>query len=147
MEIIDLKQRKDFLQQYVDLRNSYAELLLTNPVSTSDTKEWIKQVDVEIRGVVKDRTLCGVAILYVDKGGEVSFFAERKGEGVGSKLLEIIEGVAKEKGLKSIWAYVLQENKIARRVFEKNGYSRGKMTKKSYQGILRKGIEYKKFIT
>jgi len=49
--------------------------------------------------------------------------------------------------LKSIWAYVLQENKIARRVFEKNGYSRGKMTKKSYQGILRKGIKYKKFIS
>jgi len=141
MEIIDLKQREDFLQQYVDLRNSYADLLLTNPVSTSDTKAWIKKVGIEIRGVVKERALCGVAILYVDKGGEVSFFAERKGEGVGSKLLGIIEDVAKEKGLKSIWAYVLKENEIARRVFEKNGYSRGKVTERIYNGILRKGVE------
>ncbi len=147
MEIIDLKQREDFLQQYVDLRNSYAGLLLTNPVSASDTKEWIKNVGIEIRGIVKEHGLCGVAILYLDKGGEVSFFVKRKGEGVGSRLLEIIEGVAKEKGLKSIRAYVLQENEIARRVFEKNGYSRGKMTEKSYRGVLRKGIEYKKFIT
>jgi len=147
MEIIDLKQRKDFLQEYVNLRNSYSELLLTNPVSIINTKEWIKKVDVEIRGVVKEHTLCGVVMLYLDKGGEVSFFVEKRGKGIGSKLLKIIEDVARKKGLKSIWAYVLQENIIARRVFEKNGYSKGKITERNYNGMFRKGIEYKKFIT
>lgn len=146
MEIVDLKQRTDFLQQYVDLRNSHAELLLTNPASASDTKEWIKKAGVEIRGIVKEHGLFGVVILYLDKGGEVSFFVKRKGEGIGSKLLQIIEGVAKEKGLTRIWAYVLKENEIARHVFEKNGYSRGRLTEKIYKGILRKGIEYKKSI-
>lgn len=147
MEIIDLKQREDFLQQYVNLRNSYSELLLTNPVSISDTKEWIKKVDVEIRGIVKEHILCGVVMLYLDKGGEVSFFVEKRGKGIGSKLLKIIEDVAREKELKGIWAYVLQENTIARRVFEKSGYSKGKITERNYNGIFRKGIEYKKVIT
>ena len=140
MKIIDLKKEEFFIEQYVNLRNSYVKLLLTLPVSISETKEWLKRNDIEIRGFVQDNLLLGVVILYLNRDSEIAFFVKYPKKGIGSKLLKIIEKVAKEKDLEFIWSWVLKDNFIAQRVFEKNGFVREKITermhnKKEYRGI------------
>ena len=51
MDIIDFKKEEDFIEQYVYLRNSYAEQLLASPVDIYETKKWLKKAEVEIRGL------------------------------------------------------------------------------------------------
>ena len=63
-----------------------------------------------------------MVILYVGKGSEITFFVKHPNQGIGSKLLNIIEDVAKERKLTSLWAWVLKNNFIAQRVFTKNGF-------------------------
>lgn len=146
MENIDIKERKDFIEQYVRLRNSYAELLLTSPVSITETKEWFKKKDVEVRGLAQDDTLLGVVILYLSRDGEIAFFVKDRNKGVGSKLLDIIEEIARERGLKAVWAWVLKDNLIVQRTFEKNGYLREKNSEREYKGTIRQGIKFIKYI-
>jgi len=141
MKIIDLKKEEFFIEQYVNLRNSYVKLLLTLPVNISETKEWLKRNDIEIRGLAQDNVLLGVVILYLSRDGEIAFFAKQVNKRIGSRLLKIIKEVAKEKKLKFIWAWVLKDNFIAQRVFEKNGFVRGEISeriynKKEYRGII-----------
>lgn len=144
MIIIDLKEKESFLEQYIHLRNGYTELLLTSYVVISDTKEWLKRSDIEIKGIAQNGILLGVVILYLSKGGEIAFFVKDKNKGIGTKLLEIIEKVAKEKTLKSIWGWVLEDNIIAQRVFEKKGFVKEEITKREYNGIIKQGVKYKK---
>jgi ribosomal protein S18 acetylase RimI-like enzyme len=146
METIDLKKEKDFVNQYVQLRNTYAELLLTSPMNISKTKEWLKKNDIEIRALVEDDILLGVVILYQNKEGEISFFVKDPNKGIGSRLLNIIEGIARKKNLKSIWAWVLKENLIAQKVFEKKGFIKEGKSEKEYKGMVREGIKYKKYL-
>ena len=147
MDIIDLRKREDFINQYVRLRNAYAELLLTSPVNISETREWLKKNDIEIRSLVENDILLGVVILYLNKEGEISFFVKESSKGIGSRLLNIIEEVAKKKNLKSIWAWVLEENLIAQKAFEKNRFKKESVSWKEYKGIVRKGIQYKKYLS
>jgi len=146
MEIVDIKEREDLIEQYVNLRNSYTELLLTSPVTITATKEWLKKAYIETRGLIEDSILAGVVILYLSKGGEIAFFAKDKNKGTGSKLLNIIEEVAKEEKLKSIWGWVLEDNFIAQGVFEKNGFEKIEICVKEYKGIVRQGVKYEKFL-
>ncbi len=143
LENIDLKKREGFLAQYIALRNSYAELLLTSPVTRAETETWLKRTDIEIRGIVQDTVLLGIVILYLDRGGEIAFFAKERNKGIGSQLLHIITQVAHEKRLKSLWAWVLQENIPAQKAFEKNGFIKKETTERDYQGITKQGIEYR----
>ena len=147
MDIIDLRKREDFINQYVQLRNAYAELLLTSPVNVSETREWLQKNDIEIRSLVENDILLGVVILYLNKEGEISFFVKESSKGIGSRLLNIIEEVAKKKNLKSIWAWVLEENLIAQKAFEKNRFKKESVSWKEYKGIVRKGIQYKKYLS
>ena len=147
MDIIDLRKREDFINQYVQLRNAYAELLLTSPVNISETREWLQKNDIEIRSLVENDVLLGVVILYLSKEGEISFFVKESSKGIGSRLLNIIEEVAKKKNLKSIWAWVLKENLIAQKAFERNGFKKESVSEKEYKGIVRKGIQYKKYLS
>lgn len=146
IDLKDLKQPESFIEQYVALRNSYTELLLTSPVNLAETKEWLKKDDIEIRGFVEDNALLGAVILYLDRNGEVAFFAGEKGKGIGSKLLVLIEDTARRKKLQLIWSWVLKENHIAQRVFEKNGFKKEGETIREYRGMPRQGIEYKKIL-
>jgi len=147
MEIIDFKEKEYFIEQYVHLRNSYTDLLLTSPVNIPETKECLKKTnDIEIRGIVQDNILLGVVILYLNREGEIAFFVKKQNQGMGSRLLEIIEGVAKEKNLRSIWGWVLKENLIAQRVFEKKGFIKEGRSEREYRGIINHGIKYKKFL-
>lgn len=144
MEVIDLKERSDLVGQYVELRNSYSDLLLTSPVNAGDTMEWLNKADIEIKGLIEDNILSGVVILYLDRGGEIAFFARERNRGTGSRLLSIIQETATEKGLKSVWAWVLEDNLTAQRAFEKNGFKREGTTERDYRGALRKGARFVK---
>lgn len=146
MKIIDLKEEEYFIEQYVTLRNNHTELLLTSPVSISETREWLKRNDIEVRGFVQDDVLLGVVILYKQKDGEVAFFVRYPGKGTGSKLLKEIEEVAREKKLRFIWAWVRKDNLIAQRVFEKNGFKKGEISKRESHDGVKLGTEYKKLL-
>lgn len=144
MEIIDLKEEEHYIEQYVQLRNKYAELLLTSSVNFFETKKWIKKNDIEIRGLAQNNVLLGVVILYLSKDGEVAFFVKDINIGIGSKLLNIIDEVAKERKLESIWAWVLDYNYIAQRVFEKKGYIKQGEGARLYGGEIKQCFKYKK---
>ncbi len=146
MKVVDLKKEKNFIKQYVLLRNSYIKQLLTSPVSFFETIHWIKRNNVELRGIIKGNNLLGVVILYVNRGGEIAFFVRYLNKGVGNRLLRVIERVAKQRGLKMIWAWALKDNFIAQRVFEKNNFIKEDIIKKQYKGELKHGIKYIKSI-
>ncbi len=146
MKIIDLKEEEYFIEQYVTLRNNHTELLLTLPVSISETREWLKRNDIEVRGFVQDDVLLGVVILYKQKDGEVAFFVRYPSKGIGGKLLKEIEEVAREKKLRFIRAWVRKDNLIAQRVFEKNGFKKGDISKRESHDGVKLGTEYKKLL-
>jgi GNAT superfamily N-acetyltransferase len=145
-EILDLKEKENFIEQYVNLRNNYTKLLLTCPVNVFETKLWIRKPYVEIRGIVQNNILLGVVILYLNRNGEITFFVKYQNKGLGGRLLDIIEDVSKKKKLKNIWGWVLKDNLVAQRAFEKKGFTREGMSKKVYEGTLREGFRYKKFL-
>ena len=122
MLVIDLKQHQEFLEQYIALRNRYVDVLLTSPVKLEETQKWFADKHVEIRGIVQGQSLLGVVLLYLDKGGEVAFFVREPNKGIGSQLLSIIKQIANDKGLTSIWAWVLHDNINAQKAFEKTPY-------------------------
>jgi GNAT superfamily N-acetyltransferase len=144
IKIIDLKKDKSFIAPYVDLRNRYIELLLTNAVTVTETKEWLTNKDVEVRCVIEDNILIGAVILYLKRKGEIAIFVKDQKRGIGTELLKVIEKVAKEKNLNSIWAWVLKDNFIAQRVFEKNGFVKEGTNEREYKAIIKHGIKYKK---
>lgn len=144
IKIIDLKKDESFIAQYVDLRNRYIELLLTNTVTVTETKEWLTNKDVEVRCVIEDNVLIGAVILYLKRKGEIAIFVKDQKRGIGTELLKVIEKVAKEKNLNSIWAWALKDNFIAQRVFEKNGFVKEGADEREYKEIIKHGIKYKK---
>jgi len=147
MEIIDFKEKEYFIEQYVHLRNSYTDLLFTSPVNIPETKEWLKKKnDIEIRGLVQDDILLGVVILYLNREGEIAFFVKNQNKGIGGQLLHIIVEVAKKKDMKFIWGWVLKDNFIAQRVFQKNGFVKESISEREYKGIIKYGIMYKKYL-
>lgn len=146
LESVNLKNSPEFLEQYVSLRNSYTELLLTKTVTVLETHQWLRDANVEIYGIVKGSELVGTVILYLDKSGEVAFFVKEKGKGYGSKLLFVIENVAKTCGLDSVWAWVLDSNKLAQRAFEKNDYHKEAQSQKTYNTKSFNGIIFRKVL-
>jgi GNAT superfamily N-acetyltransferase len=144
--IIDLKREKAFIEEYVSLRNRYCELLLTQRVNTEQTKKWLQDGNVEIRGIVQDTDLLGVAILYLDRQGEISIFAKTQHQGLGTRLLEVIEKVAKKRELHAVWAWVLTDNRAAQMTFKRNGYKMGRESSRVYKNQDRRGIIFRKEI-
>ncbi|TFH29360.1 MAG: GNAT family N-acetyltransferase, partial [Deltaproteobacteria bacterium] len=98
------------------------DLLLTEPVTVEGTTQWLRDGKVEVRCLLEKGLLKGSVILYLDRDGEVAFFAGEPGKGIGTRLLAIVENVAREKGLGRLWARVLTSNEPARRAFLKAGY-------------------------
>jgi GNAT superfamily N-acetyltransferase len=142
--IVDLKEEPDFLEQYVEMRNQYREFLLTEPVDLAETRDWARREEIEIRGLARGRTLLGAAVLYVGKGGEIAFFARHPNEGIGSKLLDVIESVARDRKLSEVWAWVLSDNPAAGRVFMKNGYRLDAESVRTHHHKARNGIILRK---
>ena len=146
MEVIDLKKDDRFVGQYVHLRNSYVDLLLTSCVEDSETREWLKNENVEVRGLVRDDVLTGAVILYINKGGEIAFFAKEKNRGTGGRLLALIQDVARKRNLDTIWGWVVEGNLIAQRVFEKSGFVSEGKSEREYRGVVRRGVKYTKYL-
>lgn len=144
MEIVNLKKDDYFIRQYVDLRNHYVDLLLTSIVNVDETKKWLKKPDIEVKGLIEKNVLLGAVILYLDKDGEIAFFTKNPGKGLGGKLLMIIEEVAREKKLKSVWAWVLQDNVAAQKAFKKKGYVMEKIVARKYNNKNKPGIIFRK---
>ena len=110
-----------------------------------ETKEWIKKSDdVEVRGLVQNNILLGVAILYLNREGEVAFFTKEQRKGIGSQLLRAIEEVAREKKLKDVWAWVLSSNTVAQKSFMKNGYLLEQKTQRRYNDKDLEGFIFRK---
>ena len=143
-KIINLREESEFLDQYIDLRNQNTDFLLTKPVTITETNEWIRQEGIEIRGLASSGILLGVAVLYLEKGGEIAVFTRHPNRGTGSILLKAIEEVAKAHQISPVWAWVSTNNAIAKRTFLKNGYHvEGEADKtRNHQTI--KGILFKK---
>lgn len=143
-KIINLKEKLDFLDQYINLRNQNTNFLLTKPVTTTETREWIKEEGIEIRGLASSGILLGVAVLYLKKGGEIAFFTRHPNRGTGSILLKAIEEVAKAHQISPVWAWVSSKNAIAKRAFLKNGYRVEAESVKTHNHQTIKGILLKK---
>jgi len=144
--IVNLKEEPDFVAQYVSLRNLYCDLLLTTPVNVPETKTWLERDDIEIRGIVRGNELIGIAILYLNRKGEIAFFAKHLHSGIGSRLLSVIETTARERGLQEVWAWVLTENTNAQKTFLKNGYRSDGESTKRYMGAEKTGVIFRKQI-
>ncbi len=142
MKIVDLKDSPEFLEQYIEMRNSYADLLLTQPVGMEQTRLWLKKQDIEVRGLAERDLLLGVVILYLDKDNEIAFFARETNKGMGGLLLDVVEAIAREKELGSCWSWVWKENVPAQKAFEKKGYVRGEGEIRQFQNSPRPGFKY-----
>lgn len=144
--IIDLKKNDLFIPQYVDLRNRYARLLLSKPVTVAETKTWLLGDVVEVKCLVENDVLVGAVVLYLKKGGEVALFVKEPRKGTGSELLRVIEKVAVERNLTSLWAWVLSTNFAAQKTFVKSGYRREGESPKRYEDQLLNGLIYRKMV-
>jgi len=146
MRVIDLKGETEYIEQYIHLRNSYVDMLLTSFVNKNDTIKWLQSKDVEIRGVVDGEVLEGVVILYLGREGEVAFFAKERNKGIGTMLLSIAEDIAASRNMPYIWAWVLKDNMIAKHVFEKSGFLNEGAQTRNHNGISYDGVKYKKLL-
>lgn len=144
MFVIDLKKEKSYLDQYIRLRNRHIDRLLTMPVDTAETEAWLTRDDIVVRGLAENELLLGVVVLYLSEGGEISFFTETPQRGIGTRLIQIIEGEAGARTLSSVRAWVLLDNSIARHVFEKCGFLPEGTEDRLFQGEWKKGIKYHK---
>jgi ribosomal protein S18 acetylase RimI-like enzyme len=145
--VINLKSEGSFIAQYVELRNKYCDLLLTESVNIEETKKWIKSENVEVVGVVKGDALLGAAILYLHRAGEIAFFVRTPNHGTGSNLLKLLERIARDRGIVNMWAWVLEENIAAQRTFIKAGYALEKESSKYFERRLRKGVVFRKTVS
>ncbi len=142
IEALDLKRAENMVPQYVSLRNSYADLLLSEPVAVDETVAWLRSTTAELVALAEDGILQGVAILYPDRDGEVAVFTREKGKGLGKRLLAAIGAVARKLGLPHVWAWVLEENTTAQRLFETSGYILKARESRRFQGRLKRGLRY-----
>ena len=142
--VIDLKREEGFIEEYVSLRNLNSELLTTQLVNVAETKDWLKDNQIEVRGLVKDDIFLGAVVLYLNRDGEIALFVRNRHQGIGTKLLKIVEQVAEEKKLGSVWAWVLLDNQKAQRAFRKNGYTMEGQSSRFYEGKNKPGIIFRK---
>lgn len=106
---------------------------LTNaPVFTkSEQQKWFqalhKQEQYEIWGIRVNQTdigACGLKNITKTDGEYWGYIGEKKywGKGIGSKVMELIIELAKQKNLDSIWLNVIDDNIRAIRLYEKYGF-------------------------
>ncbi len=144
--IVLIKDDLNFIKQYVELRNFYSDLLLTEKVNVEQTVEWINQNDVDVVGIADQNIILGIVMIYYNKDGEVTVFAREKNKGIGSILLDIGEKTARKR-INTIWSWVLEDNKIAKHVFLKNGYFVSEESKERiFNGKNYFGTVFKKYI-
>ena len=142
MRSIDLRKDTGFVNQYIELRNTHANTLLTLPVDMESTLEWLRRTDIDVIGLIEGNTLLGAVIIYYNRKGEITFIAKEPGKGIGGKLLVLIEELALKKRLDYIWAWTLIDNFAAQRAFEKNGFRNCGVVTKHFCGQRKDAIKF-----
>ncbi len=142
--VFDLKKFPEFLPEYVNLRNAYCDLLLTQPVVMAESIQWLKTTTAEIRLIEESLQVLGVVLLYVDREGEVALFTRQSNKGIGTNLLEIVDDLAYKLQLPSIWAWVRENNNKAAYIFEKCGYIYSGKEVREYNDETIYGVRYTK---
>ena len=100
-----------------------------------------------IRLIEEDNVVLGVVLLYPQRDGEVAFFTRNPRRGIGTRLLGIVEKLAREAQLPAVWAWVREDNPIAGRVFEKCGYRALGGEARIYQSGVINGTRYVRYLT
>ena len=144
--IVNLCREQRWTEQYVALRNQFSHLLLTEKVNVSDSRHWLRSANIRAIGLVKGELLCGVALLYLNKGSEFCFFTHQQGKGIGHQLLTLIEKEATQIHLSKIWAWTLKNNKRAITCFVNHGFELTQATHRYYQGKTLEGVIFEKYL-
>ena len=55
-DVIDLRDHPGYMEQYIEQRNRYSDLLLTRPVSREQTEKWLREDGVVVRCLVDGGT-------------------------------------------------------------------------------------------
>ncbi len=146
--VVNLKKNQQWLTDYVFLRNKHLQALLSEKVDLAATKEWLRQNDVELYGIIDGGIFQGAVVIYIkeNKGeGEVAFFTSNIGCGYGGRLLKITDVVAVERRLSKLCAWTRDNNVPAINVFRRNRYFLVKKTEKTYRGEKIKGYLFEKY--
>jgi len=81
-----------------------------------------------------DKKVVGVSIIEFHKIVNRSYIyyyvlvidSAYRGKGIGSKMMDYIENLAKKNRVKLIWALAEENNKVMKKIFAKRGYKKGK---------------------
>jgi len=78
MRVVDIKKEHFFMEQYMNLRNRYADALLTACVDREGTEKWLAGENVEVRGLAEgDKSLFLFENLIVGSGQYFSRLLKR----------------------------------------------------------------------
>lgn len=134
MRIVNLKSNPVYISQYVQLRNHFKELLMTDPVTIQETQKWLESQDVEVRLLIKQNKVEGAIVLYINKDNEIAIFVKNTGKSLGSELLKAIIEEAKCRNIPYLRAIVRNDNIYAKRFFIKHGFMIRMQYVKKYKG-------------
>lgn len=129
-ELTDLPKLKEIYTYYIE--NSTATFHI-GQISDEDMQGIIFKKDslYETFVIEENKDILGYVLLApyntreaYRRTAEVTIYLKNgiEGRGVGTTSVNFIEGVAKEKGIKSLLALISGENTGSMRLFEKNGY-------------------------
>jgi len=144
IDIVDLEENLQYLDQYIELRNSFTDKLLCEKVTMQDTKEWIKNTQLCIKIATQNSLILGVVILYMDKENEITVFVKEQNKGLGNLLLLEIEKFALDSKIKQIYAWIQNTNIASQSLFLKQKYIKQKQSTKIFNNIKYTGDIYQK---
>lgn len=149
IRLVDLKREPFYIEQYIELRNHYKSVLLTDAVDLEWTREWLKKTDIEVLVLVVRGLLLGAVILYKNRNNEIAIFMRKGTVKGGQLLLKAIERTASKADITKVRAWVLRNNNVAKNFFVRCGFKdKGIITKifhgKKYYGyFLEKNLNYR----
>lgn len=144
INIVNLRKNLQYLEQYIQLRNTYAHALLSKNITYETSQKWIQDDLICVLLALEEQTLLGVAILYLAKDNEVSIFTKEHNKGIGTLLLQKLEQHALRKGLHSLHSWIADTNIASASLFKKQRYIQKKQTIKYHNNIKYAGYIFQK---
>lgn len=144
LEIINLKENLGFVEEYVTLRNAWKQNLLTDEVDLDKSYEWVKNSNTIILGVLENRQLTGVGMVYLDKENEIALFVKNQKKGLGTLIMRHLINEMKERNFSYLrgWTY----NPNMRKLFEKYNFKYLGERERAFKGEYYKGGDYEKWL-
>lgn len=118
--MIDLKENREFVKSYIDLRNKYTTELNTKPITVESTNEWLDKSNGAIHCCIDGGNVISAVIVHPRQ--EVTVFSDRKG--MGDRLIEESIIMAFSLGFKSLWAKIGEGNVASEKLFLRHGYEK-----------------------